>query len=67
MAISQRLFGIDKDIKDYQRKIEYNKDKNLYDGRKLEGRAFNDFGPVSIDDVKSLLWNRIKYIEFEKT
>ena len=58
-----------KDLKeywDYQRKIEYNKEQIYMMAERFEGRAYNDFGPVHIDEVKELLWNKIKPDEFEE-
>ena len=66
MAISQKDYNNLKEYWDYQRKIEYNKEQIYMMAERFEGRAFNDFGPVSIDEVKSLLWNRIKPDEFEE-
>ena len=63
--ITKRLQHL-KEYWDYQRKIEYNKEQIYMMAERFEGRAFNDFESVSIDDVKSLLWNRIKPDEFEE-
>ena len=57
-----------KDLKeywDYQRKVEYNKEvvHNMADS--FEGRVYNDFGPVNLNDMKELLWTRVKPEDYE--
>ena len=43
MAISQKDYNNLKEYWDYQRKIEYNKEKIYMMAERFEGRAFNDF------------------------
>ena len=57
MAITQKDYNNLKEYWDYQRKIEYNKEQIYMMAERFEGRAYNDFGPVHIDEVKELLWN----------
>ena len=57
-----------KDLKeywDYQRKVEYNKEvvHNMAD--QFEGRVYNDFGAVNLNDMKDLLWTRVKAEDYE--
>jgi len=57
-----------KDLKeywDYQRKVEYNKEvvHNMAD--QFEGRVYNDFGAVNLNDMKDLLWTRVKPKDYE--
>ena len=57
-----------KDLKeywDYQRKVEYNKEvvHNMAD--QFEGRVYNDFGAVNLNDMKDLLWTRVKSEDYE--
>ena len=66
MAITQADYNNLKEYWDYQRKIEYNKEQIYMMAERFEGRAYNDFGPVHIDEVKELLWNKIKPDEFEE-
>ena len=66
MAITQADYNNLKEYWDYQRKVEYNKEQIFMMAEKFEGRAYNDFGPVHIDEIKELLWNKIKPDEFEE-
>ena len=52
-----------KDLKeywDYQRKIAYNKEMVFMMANNFEGRVYNDFGMVNIDEMKDLLWTRVR-------
>jgi len=33
---------------------------------KFEGRVYNDFGMVNIDEMKNLLWTRVKSEDYEE-
>ena len=58
-----------KDLKeywDYQRKIAYNKEMVFMMADNFEGRVYNDFGMVSLDDMKDLLWTRVKPEDYEE-
>ena len=58
-----------KDLKeywDYQRKIAYNKEMVFMMADNFEGRVYNDFGMVSIDEMKDLLWLRVKPEDYEE-
>ena len=58
-----------KDLKeywDYQRKIAYNKEMVFMMADNFEGRVYNDFGMVSIDEMKHLLWLRVKPEDYEE-
>ena len=58
-----------KDLKecwDYQRKIAYNKEMVLMMADNFEGRVYNDFGMVSLDDMKDLLWTRVRPEDYEE-
>ena len=54
-----------KEYWDYQRKVEYNKEvvHNMADT--FEGRVYNDFGAVNLNDMKELLWLRVKPEDYE--
>ena len=54
-----------KEYWDYQRKVEYNKEvvHNMADS--FEGRVYNDFGAVNLNDMKELLWMRVKPEDYE--
>ena len=58
-----------KDLKEYwnyQRKIAYNKEMVFMMADNFEGRVYNDFGMVSLDDMKDLLWTRVKPEDYEE-
>ena len=58
-----------KDLKeywDYQRKIAYNKEMVFMMADNFEGRVYNDFGMVSLDDMKDLLWTRVRPEDYEE-
>jgi len=58
-----------KDLKeywDYQRKIAYNKEMVFMMADNFEGRVYNDFGMVGIDEMKDLLWTRVKPEDYEE-
>ena len=66
MAITQKDYNNLKEYWDYQRKIEYNKEQIYTIANKFQGRTYNDFGPVHIDEVKEMLWNKIQPEEYEE-
>ena len=58
-----------KDLKeywDYQRKIAYNKEMVFMMADSFEGRVYNDFGMVNLDDMKDLLWTRVRPEDYEE-
>ena len=58
-----------KDLKeywDYQRKIAYNKEMVFMMADNFEGRVYNDFGMVNLDDMKDLLWTRVRPEDYEE-
>ena len=65
MAIQEKDYKDLKEYWDYQRKIQYNKECVYRMAEKFEGRAYNDFGPIHIDDVKTMLWDKIKSDEYD--
>src|SRR5210317_1706614 len=66
MAITEQSYEELKDYWDYQRKIEYNKEIVHYMAEKFEGRVYNDFGMVNIEEMKNLLWTRVKPEDYEE-
>jgi hypothetical protein len=66
MAITKKSYIDLKEYWDYQRKIEYNKEIVHYLADKFKGRVYNDFGMVSIDEMKKVLWERVKSDDFEE-
>jgi len=54
-----------KEYWDYQRKVEYNKEVVFNMADSFEGRVYNDFGAVNLNDMKELLWTRVKPEDYE--
>ena len=65
MTIQPKEYNDLKEYWDYQRKIQYNKEQIFAMAERFEGRAYNDFGPMDINQVKRHLWDRIKAEEYE--
>jgi hypothetical protein len=65
MPISPELYKDLKEYWDYQRKIEYNKEIVYKMAEQFENRVYNDFGQVSLDEMKELLWTRVKVEDYE--
>ena len=58
-----------KDLKeywDYQRKKNTIKKWYLIWLNNFEGRVYNDFGMVNLEDMKNLLWHRVKPEDYEE-
>tara|TARA_B100001142_G_C14051492_1_gene546088 strand:+ start:218 stop:580 length:363 start_codon:yes stop_codon:yes gene_type:complete len=66
MAITQKDYNAQQEYWDYQRKVQYNKEQIFAMAKRFEGRTYNDFGPVHIDEVKTMLWNKIQPHEYEE-
>ena len=66
MAITKESYKDLKEYWDYQRKVQYNKEvvHNMAD--QFEDRVQNDFGPVSLNEMKDLLWSRVKPEDYEE-
>ena len=59
MSIQQKEYNDLKEYWDYQRKIQYNKEQIFAMANRFEGRTYNDLGPVHIDEVKKMLWDKL--------
>jgi len=53
MAIPKAKYEDLKEYWDYQRKIAYNKELIFHMADKFQNRVYNDFGNVSIDELKN--------------
>lgn len=64
--ITKKQYEDLKEYWDYQRKVQYNKEvvHNMADT--FEGRVYNDFGMVNLEDMKDLLWTRVKVDDYEE-
>ena len=66
MAISKQSYKNLKEYWDYQRKVQYNKEVVYKLAEGFEGRIYNDFGMVSLSEMKELLWTRVKSSDYEE-
>ena len=66
MPISKESYKDLKEYWDYQRKVQYNKEIVHRMADQFENRVYNDFGPVSLNDMKDLLWTRVKSEDYEE-
>ena len=66
MAIPKAKYEELKEYWDYQRKIEYNREVIYHMADKFQNRVYNDFGNISIDELKNLLWTRVQPRDYEE-
>ena len=66
IAIQPKEYEELKEYWDFQRKKEYNKEKVFEMADRFEGRIFSEMGPVSIDEMKQMLWTKIPMEEYEE-
>jgi len=66
MAITKESYKDLKEYWDYQRKVQYNKEvvHNMAD--QFEGRVYNEFGQVDLQQVKNILWDRVNPDDYEE-
>ena len=66
MAITKQSYKNLKEYWDYQRKVQYNKEVVYRMADRFEGRVYNDFGMVDLNEMKNLLWTRVKSEDYEE-
>jgi len=66
MPISKESYKDLKEYWDYQRKVQYNKEIVHRMADHFENRVYNDFGPMNLDEMKDLLWTRVKSEDYEE-
>jgi len=66
MAIPKTKYEELKEYWDYQRKIAYNKEVIYHMAGRFQNRVYNDFGQVSIEKLKEILWTRVQPEDYEK-
>ena len=66
MAISKQSYKLYKEYWDYQRKVEYNREVVHHMAERFEGRVYNDFGMLHINEMKELLWTRVNHKDYEE-
>ena len=66
MAIPKAKYEELKEYYDYQRKIAYNKEVIYFMADRFQNRVYNDFGMVSLDKLKEILWTRVQPEDYEE-
>ena len=66
MAIPKTEYEELKEYWDYQRKIAYNKEVIYHMADRFQNRVYNDFGAVSIEKLKEILWTRVQPEDYEE-
>ena len=66
MAIPKTKYEELKEYWDYQRKIAYNKEVIYHMADRFQNRVYNDFGAVSIEKLKEILWTRVQPEDYEE-
>ena len=66
MAIPKTKYEELKEYYDYQRKIAYNKELIFHMADRFKNRVYNDFGMVSLDKLKEILWTRVQPEDYEE-
>ena len=66
MAIPKTKYEELKEYWDYQRKIAYNKEVIFHMAGRFKNRVYNDFGQVSIEKLKEILWTRVQPEDYEE-
>ena len=60
MAISEKDYNNLKEYWDYQRKVEYNREKVYHMAERIAANTYTEFGRLPIDEVQSILWSKIE-------
>jgi hypothetical protein len=63
--ISKQSYTDLKEYWDYQRLLEYNKEKLRDKLQRVEGKVFSQFGPVKTDDLFNDIWINIETADLE--
>ena len=66
MEIPKTKYEELKEYWDYQRKIAYNKEVIYHMAGRFQNRVYNDFGQVSIEKLKEILWTRVQPEDYEE-
>ena len=63
--ISKQSYTDLKEYWDYQRLLEYNREKIKDKLERVEGRVFSQFGPVSTDKLFDDIWTNVESSDLE--
>ena len=66
LMINKKSYTDLKEYWDYQRLLEYNKEKLKDKLDRVEGRVFSQFGPVKTDDLFNDIWCNVETSDLEK-
>ncbi len=66
LMITKKDYTDKKEYWDYQRLLEYNKEKLKDKLDRVEGRVFSQFGPVKTDDLFNDIWCNVETADLEK-
>jgi hypothetical protein len=66
MPISKKDYEDLKPYYDYQRKVAYNQEAVFSMSVNFEGRIYDQFGPVSLPEFRTHLWDKIRPEEYEE-
>ena len=65
LMISKQSYKDLKEYWDYQRLLEYNREKIKNKLERVEGRVFSQFGPVSTDKLFDDIWTNVESSDLE--
>ena len=65
LMISKQSYKDLKEYWDYQRLLEYNREKIKNKLERVEGRVFSQFGPVKTDDLFNDIWINVESSDLE--
>ena len=66
LMISKQSYKDLKEYWDYQRLLEYNREKIKNKLERVEGRVFSQFGPVSTDKLFDDIWTNVESHDLDK-
>ena len=65
MSITKESYQDLKEYWDFQRKIQFNKEKIKAFAEQFENRVYNEFGQVNLEELYELLWTRCKETDYD--
>ena len=60
MTISEKDYKELKEYWDYQRKVEYNREKVYHMAERIAANTYTEFGRLPVNEVQSILWSKIE-------
>lgn len=65
MPITKEEYEDKKEYYDFQRRQEFNKEQVFRMAETFENRVYTEYGTVPLEELKQLLWARVKQEEFD--